>query len=550
LLTIFQRGPEIGDDEDDYGTQGRRINTKERTKKQKVLKVYRGRKASRLFLQAYQYILWKQCYALIHEKGFLGELWTVVRDLWTLRLSKLLHRLEGPLDGEDSDDIHGLSSGIDPSGESGSEKEARTKQAASALPTLIDTICLCYMGMLLMRLPISLSQVLRWIHEEDVPYIRAIRHVPVEMRHKLPGEYHEALDTSTILRPELLQLGVLKLCSVYSRLYGMEISPLNSTPMLYEYVKSLSVPLEVYAAAQNLNDVLKFDFKYGGSGGKRRTVLSYPEAQLMSLVVVATKLLFPFDNESLQRYPQNGAEQGILMVDWNTWMDTRKASKDSESRNLSLENGEEIHVKDTDVFNMSAQQLDQYMNWYQRTWARPQVADDDMNRELLEMFPIPEFPDKHIDRVKVLRDEEIKVEQVKAIQASLKTSGIVLEEQAEEASDPILRPGTRYQQFRDRQGLSVSAVAQAFHQEAARLSCLSLDMLLRAVLQAEQKITLWRRAKRRAEKFGETMNLEAEGVILPGLEGLDQMTLAEAAVDVEERESRSDDSDDNMRMIE
>ena len=75
-------------------------------------------------------------------------------------------------------------------------------------------------------------------------------------------------------------------------------------------------------------------------------------------------------------------------------------------------------------------------------------------------------------------------------------------------------------------------------------------MLLRAVLQTEQKITIWRRAKRRAEKFGETMNLEAEGVMLPGLEGLDQMTLAEAAVDVGESESGSDDSDDNMRMIE
>lgn len=547
---IFQRGPEIGDDEDDYGTQGRRINTTLRAKKQKVLKVYRGRKASRLFLQAYQHILWKQCYALIHEKGFAGELWTVVRDLWTLRLSKLLHRLEGPLEGEESDNAHGLSSEVDPQGESGSEKEARTKQAASALPTLIETICLCYMGMLLMRLPISLSQVLRWIREEDVPYIRAIRHVPAEMKDKLPGEYHEALDTSTILRPEVLQLGVLKLCSVYSRLYGMEISPLNSTPILYEYVKSLSVPLEVYSAAQNLNDLLKFDFKFGGSGGKRRTVLSYPEAQLMSLVIIATKLLFPFDSDSLQRYPRNEAEQGILIIDWNTWMDSRKASKDLDGQNASLENGKEINVKDTDVFNMSAQQLDRYMDWYQRTWARPQVADDDVNRELLEMFPLQKSPDKHIDRGKALHDTEIKVGLVKAVQASLKTSGMITEEQAEQASDPILRPGMLYQQFRDRQGLSRSAVAQAFHEEAAGLSCLSLDMLLRAILQTEQKITIWRRAKRRAEEFGETMNLEAEGVMLPGLEGLDQMTLAEAAVDVEKREPGSDDSDDDMRMIE
>jgi hypothetical protein len=35
----------------------------------------------------------------------------------------------------------------------------------------------------------------RWIKEEELLYIRAIRGVPVEMREKLPGEYHRFLDT-------------------------------------------------------------------------------------------------------------------------------------------------------------------------------------------------------------------------------------------------------------------------------------------------------------------------------------------------------------------
>lgn len=35
-----------------------------------VVIAYRGRQAATLFLQAYQLILWKQCYALVHEHGF------------------------------------------------------------------------------------------------------------------------------------------------------------------------------------------------------------------------------------------------------------------------------------------------------------------------------------------------------------------------------------------------------------------------------------------------------------------------------------------------
>lgn len=479
-----------------------------------------------------------------------------MRDLWTLRLSKLLHELEDPLEG-DNNHNQGSLSGINSQDENGDEKEVRTKRTATGSPYLIDTICLCYMAMLLIRLPIGLGQILQWIHEEDLPYIRAIRHVPAEMRDKLPGEYHEALDTSIILRPEILQAGVMNLCAIYSQTYGMEISPLNSIPMLYEYVKSLSLPLEVYRAAQNLNDILKFDFKYAASNGSRRKVILYPEAQLMSLVVIGTKLLFPFDDKVLPRHPRNAAEDAMLLVDWNTWADTRKARRDTREQNLLLENGKEINVNDTNVFSMSAHQLDQYMDWYQRTWARSRISNDDLNKELLDMFPLQQIPEKHVDSGKALCEEEIRLKQVKAVQASLKTSETATEEQVAENLGLLPKPGMRYQQFRDKRALSLSVTALSFHLEAAELSCLSLDMLLRAVLQTERKITLWRRAKRRAEKFGENVNLEAEGVMPTGLEGLDQLTLVEAAIDPEkttldtqEADPDSDDIDANMRMFE
>jgi RNA polymerase I-specific transcription initiation factor RRN7 len=543
------RGPEIGEDDDDYGTQGKRINTKERTKKQKVPKVYSGKKAYRLFLQAYQHILWKQCHALVHGKGFPGELWTVVRDLWTLRLSKLLRRVEDHGEGSESE-TQGLPSGVDSQDESGGETGTQAKTTASGSPSLIETICLCYMGMLLMRLPVRLSQMLRWVREEDVPYIRAIRYVPAEMKEKLPGEYHEALDTMTVVRPEMLQSGIMNLCCMYSRSYGMEIPPLNTTPILYDHIKNLSLPLEVYAAVQKLNGIVSFDFKYVDSGKRRRTMLSYPEAQLMSLIIITTKLLFPFDNDIFQRHPQHPVDQSMLMLDWKAWMDTRTTKTAVDRPDLSLEKGAEINVKDTDVFRMSASQLDQYMDWYQLTWARTEISDDDLSNELLQMFPLQQVPDKHINPDIILQEDALKLEQLRAVQAKLKPSKIITEEQAAKTSDLVLRLGMGYQQFRNQRALSRSAVARAFHLEAAELSCLTLDMLLRAVLQTERKITLWRRAKRRAERFGETIDLEAEGLMLHGLEGLDKMTLAESGIEIDQSDSGSDDGDEDMKMLE
>ena len=484
-----------------------------------------------------------------------ADLWTVVRDLWSLRLSRLLHKLEQP-PGDDDTDTQGISSRVNSLDESDGDGEVRNPKLASSSPSLIDTVSLCYMGMLLLRLPISLSQMLRWVLEERIPYIRAIRHVPADMKDKLPGEYHEALDTSSILRPEVLQKGVSNLSAMYYRSYGMKIPTLNSPIVLYHYIEGLSLSLEVYAAVKHLNGIVGFKFEYPELVGTRRRAISYPEAQLMSLVVIATKLLFPFNSDLMRRNPRNAIEQEMASIDWGTWAEGPKALKDVGRSKDSLNDGTEINIKDTDVFEMSSSQLDQYMNWYQRTWSKTESADD-VRKELLDMFPFKMILPKHIDSAKVLQEEETRLQNVQHVQARLKTREVVTDEQAQESATEIIRYGMRYQQFRDQKALSLSPIAMTFHEEAAKLSCLSVDMLLRAILQTERKITLWRRAKKRAERFGEDMNLAAENALPPGLEGLDQMTLAEAAVDLEaatsdvqEAASDSASTDINMRMIE
>ena len=105
--------------------------------------VYRGASANELFLQAYQLILWKQCYTLIHTIGFPEELEIVVKDLWALRLQLLKVKVDA------TPDQGTIFSSQLPVGESEEEEDeinrARSYVLDKAMPSLIDSLGLCYL---------------------------------------------------------------------------------------------------------------------------------------------------------------------------------------------------------------------------------------------------------------------------------------------------------------------------------------------------------------------------------------------------------------------
>lgn len=99
----------------------------------------------------------------------------------------------------------------------------------------------------------------------------------------------------------------------------------------------------------------------------------------MSLLVIATKLAHPFDD--VVRIPESYSDPSAAKIDWSHWIKTtfRKPSK-------GLARGEAIKVVDTDVWNMNAKKLDDYLDWYQNTW----VDDRDPKSKL--GTPIISFP--------------------------------------------------------------------------------------------------------------------------------------------------------------
>lgn len=103
-----------------------------------------------------------------------------------------------------------------------------------------------------------------------------------------------------------------------------------------------------------------------GPSHLRYKMAQQPEVQLMSLLLIAIKLSQGFDD--LERHPRASGEPAALRVDWNAW---RGASRDSQlvdQRAGLLETGRAADVTDDQALRMSSKQLDQYMDWYEKTW--------------------------------------------------------------------------------------------------------------------------------------------------------------------------------------
>lgn len=88
---------------------------------------------------------------------------------------------------------------------------------------------------------------------------------------------------------------------------------------------------------------------------------AYPEVRLTSLVVIATKLSHPFDN--IARIPESDNDPTTVKIDWTKWRETM-----TDSPLKGLKRGEEITMTDMDVMNMNGKKMDDYLDWYQRTW--------------------------------------------------------------------------------------------------------------------------------------------------------------------------------------
>lgn len=459
--------------------------------------VYRGVGAKELFLQAYQVILWKQCHGLIHTIGLPSELEILVKDLWALRLQLLIDKTTASSDEET------LFSSQPTSGiEDSDEETAAYVPKSKAMPTLIQSLSLCYLATILLRLPVSIGDFHQWAFREEIIFIRAIRHVPTPVKERLPPELMLALDTTTALEPDDLRKAIHELIIYYNHHFGIIFPPLNAPLLLFRHMKDLSLPSSVFHTVTRLAAILSIDFRFPRPRPRQRLIM-LPELTLMCLLIVAVKLYYPFDN--LKRSVWSTQDPAILNLDWSRWKRAREKERDRRESHGHLPRGAEILVTEQDAMHMPHDQLDDYMDWFERTWVdeeRARTKKRGVNEQILDWFPTGRLDDSEptiYDHKKQAADNHESAETViKDVLSGLEMRKIRTGQQEADGEAHERGIGSNYKRYKNVTELNTQALA--FYEAAAEAVAVQLDTLVIGVLQIETSLLDWRTRQRRRNR--------------------------------------------------
>jgi RNA polymerase I-specific transcription initiation factor RRN7 len=402
------------------------------------------------------------------------------------------------------------------------KRQAKTDGAIN----LSETLAICYIGTLLLRVPFTVADLITRVDHGDVLYYKAAKEVPDNLRERLPGEFQVLLEPQTILRASGLHHRILELGTLLSTEFGMVIPAVNHPLLLYRWMQLLALPIEVYAATQRLATVLGMDFtlQLGGKMDSSR-VLRYPEVQLMSLLVVSTKLFFPIDD--VERHPVSANDLSALKIDWTEWAAIHNRlqdgddpevqnSKDKTSHELSFP--EAFQISESDCLTMGDDELDRYMDWYQENLTSENIRehgragrDADFRRTLMRMFPTtttqsprPTAVSPNIEGEGEGEDTSLApsisdtTHRLKQAQQSLRPRKIAVSAAAGDGRHEVARAGSFYRRHREVKDLD--GPVRLLYTKAAELTGLSLESMTKAVFLTERKLQM---REERARKAGE-----------------------------------------------
>jgi RNA polymerase I-specific transcription initiation factor RRN7 len=218
---------------------------------------------------------------------------------------------------------------------------------------------------------------------------------------------------------------------------------------------------------------------------------------MIVLIVIATKLLFPFDD--LKRYPTTNKEPAAQTMDWPLWARAQKHYEHDARFSNKIGKETALQVTDKDVMDMTSTQLDNYMDWYETSWLDTSKAPD----RIAELFPIsraePEIPP-----VPTAVSESPTAPETGALNSkfSILLQTVMQDMRARRVipeDEAARRPGQWYRRYRWETQLSDSA--RAFYEVAAKLAAVPLKTLVRSVSLVEHRIAKLQEDQERREYY-------------------------------------------------
>ena len=236
----------------------------------------------------------------------------------------------------------------------------------------------------------------------------------------------------------------------------------------------------------------------------RQQTSSLPEIQLMCLLVITVKLYHPFDG--LTRHVRSLADLAAMPIDWATWVDVRSSRNIPDTSEAHIERGSEISITEEDVMKMTGEQIDQYLDWCERTYVNESRVEDHkrgLPRQLLDMFPTGRIdgstPTPYTYEQAAAEQQKTIERMLNEVMGKLSLRNVVSDDPENSGvrkdSHPIGRFYKRYRKVED-----LPRHAKAFHEEVAEAIGVRLETLLLAVGQIERKLVRLREAKVKADR--------------------------------------------------
>ena len=260
----------------------------------------------------------------------------------------------------------------------------------------------------------------------------------------------------------------------------------------------------LHAKTLQISQLLSAKFAFPLPGSRQQTS-SLPEIQLMCLLAIAVKLYHPFDG--FTRHVRSLADSASLTIDWATWVDIQNSHDVHATSETHLERGREINVTERDVMNMTGEQLDGYMDWYERTFVdelRAEQKARGLPKQLLDMFPTGRThgssPTPYRYDQMTADEQETIDKRLNVVMSKLHLRGVVSTEPEDSvgAHEDSSRIGSFYKRYRKVEDLTPHA--RAFHEAVAEATGVRLSTLILAVAQTERKLVKWREAKLKADR--------------------------------------------------
>ncbi|KAF4868214.1 Ubiquitin-60S ribosomal protein L40 [Colletotrichum siamense] len=377
---------DLGDE--DFGQKGK-VSRKEKQIKERVRRVLTGPPARDLYLECLQLILREQVMWLVDVKGHKAELETVVRDLWDLRTRGAASAVEN--DSASEAELSLFSSQIDLSQDE--QPSNRTQGAQNwtpesgsewPAPRLMDTLALCFLGCMLLRMPTRTGDLARWARAGNIPYKHSYRKLPQEMRDRLPAYYSTVLKSAHLAKFDHgeLHAAVLSLALSFNSNYGIVFPPLNDVLMTLQYVRELGLPIETISVARRIPLIVNLPYEFP-LGKSRLRLIHQPEILLVAVIVLTTIHCFPLEES------KSPVQEGKLFLipdfKWDEW----RASMAPALAPETVPTADYLGVTASHITSMGQTELDEYFT--QLSMLTDAQSEDSV---LARYFPVDELPPK------------------------------------------------------------------------------------------------------------------------------------------------------------